>query len=835
MIRCHRWQCWGFLGSGACKCRRQHVQYVIWTTGSYLSRLVTVSDSLQDSWVATDTVLASATHSTDEFCRCCDLQISVQDHKSWIWTNDAAHRHHLRGAQHTLQGKVVGIATDERDLGAHIVYTKAQSSTLPQARFAEAQATARRVQLLPVPYAHKVVAIRVKVLPRGLYATEVARPPQRICNDLRSAVTSALWSHERLLRSKAAVCHLLRQVDPSKEVTLRPLMSLRRFIAARSVSEVWPAVLTESREAANRKGFLHRVAESMQLLEWEPEPDGFIMRRFRARFHFQKVSYQRFLAILEEDWGACVARTLTTREAAEELHHARLDVPLTSKLLRALRPELRSSMEAILGASHRWCTRQRQFSQAQRADERLCSLCGGPAEGPRHMWTSCAHETMVALRVNNPRAVKLLTKESLAFRAYGWILVPTLQDSRRARLDEQAEADLEDLKQRVSDYKAVANDPLYKASTDGSAKPPQIQRLCQASWAYVLWPTPTSPPIVKAAGRVKGNHRSHFGLSQANLHRLSLRHLPLAAFTFATQHGFQWRFVRTSVAAGKIQPKKVRSHCKDVNVQSADESTWNDVADLHAKRVRPHVTWVEQFRCACRCHQILAMWSFMSACRTAYLASIPSKSSQAQLPEQPASSLDLRELEGGHVFTLGWLEPHQFCTMGVAPLLKTADGQFAVSLARFVQEVKWHHIGLRSEQKTPGEQFVTSWLVTGRPVPVDGVPVPWSPESWLQQLPAWKRVGAFRAAMHQLNRMFGETVHPEAGQLSFAVYGCTVKRQPIPALQGRAQYPHRTLVLNHIRSVLLTARSKTSIMTQTLQPPQVWDVNVQVQVFAKPQ
>ena len=89
--------------------------------------------------------------------------------------------------------------------------------------------------------------------------------------------------------------------------------------------------------------------------------------------------------------------------------------------------------------------------------------------------------------------------------------------------------------------------------------------------------------------------------------------------------------------------------------------------------------------------------------------------------------------------------------------------------------------------------------------------------------PAHKRVSVFRAAVHQLSKLFAITLFPEDASVPLSHYGCLVQRQPIPGFHIRAEFPHRIQVNKFIRATLASMRSKSTVMHLVLQPPQPVD------------
>ena len=52
---------------------------------------------------------------------------------------------------------------------------------------------------------------------------------------------------------------------------------------------------------------------------------------------------------------------------------------------------LRSDLDSVLGASHRYRVCQLPQAARQGRDDKVCPLCGSFSEGPQHMWLTCSH------------------------------------------------------------------------------------------------------------------------------------------------------------------------------------------------------------------------------------------------------------------------------------------------------------------------------------------------------------------------------------------------------------------------------------------------------------
>ena len=134
---------------------------------------------LSQAWVQLEPQIHDTLRVTQEFCNVCDLTISVKAHKTWLWSTNADIRARLRSSSFSLQGSQIPISQQERDLGAHLVYSKVRGSATSTERFEEAGLTAHRLQAMPLPYSLKVTACRIQVIPQASYGLEVSRPPHR--------------------------------------------------------------------------------------------------------------------------------------------------------------------------------------------------------------------------------------------------------------------------------------------------------------------------------------------------------------------------------------------------------------------------------------------------------------------------------------------------------------------------------------------------------------------------------------------------------------------------------------------------------------------------------
>ena len=117
---------------------------------------------LSQAWVQLEPQIHDTLRVTQEFCNVCDLTISVKAHKTWLWSTNADIRARLRSSSFSLQGSQIPISQQERDLGAHLVYSKVRGSATSTERFEEAGLTAHRLQAMPLPYSLKVTACRIQ-------------------------------------------------------------------------------------------------------------------------------------------------------------------------------------------------------------------------------------------------------------------------------------------------------------------------------------------------------------------------------------------------------------------------------------------------------------------------------------------------------------------------------------------------------------------------------------------------------------------------------------------------------------------------------------------------
>ena len=813
---------------------------------SYLdnwSLLFVVLDSIDFSVQKLDRDLKEALSATTDFCDMCDLSISVKPSKTWMWSTDNAVRQLFRQGDFRLQTKPIPLSHTERDLGAHLVYTTAFNSRTTTARYAEATKTCHRLRVMPLPYALKVLAVKVKVFPQAHYAGEVSRPPLRTIETLRSAVTSAVWAHERLFRSKEAVLNILRQVDPLREVYARPLFALRKLLGAAGIPDLWNQVYQEFLSSTVNTGFLTRVVESLRIFGWSPSPDAVVVRSIGRPFAFLEVPFQRFSQVIDEDWIRYISSSLSARSHAEELRTSRLDVDRMQRLLRVFPEDLRSDLEAVLGASHRWQVGQLPAVARNGRDDHSCPLCGAPSEGPQHVWMSCKHPAIAAVREQHLRAWRMLASAPPAFQAYGWLQVPRCLDLRSADRDCSADAELQRLKQRVQNFQFSPD--RCSAYTDGSAKPPSIPALRTASCAVVLV---HEDSIVRQVafpliGPIQTINRAELrsALEAVLLSSIEVcsdssyvvgNWTPSGALPAMIPNGDLLGLLWHLTSAHHVPVRKVKAHCGS-EVQPARDTRFNNAADMAAKAANVRRFAQSAFFEAMKNSKVLCMWTFISSARRAYLQALPAKSLQDDQEQETSEILSPFEsivLQGGRAYPLPVPDKRSFTTTGNTALLQAEGGSFAVHLCKFWALVMWHesHVARHGTFTSWLELMLAFEMLTGRPVPVQkGSAYVWPEDGWLQEVPAHNRVAIFRAGYNHLSKVFQVQLCPASAQVPVSFYGCRVQRQPIPGFEVRAEYPHRQEVCRFLQSTLCSLRSKTTFMHQVLQPPRAaaaWDL-----------
>ena len=169
-----------------------------------------------------------------------------------------------------------------------------------------------------------------------------------------------------------------------------PLLALRKLLSIGSIPGLWQHVYQDFLSRKASTGFLFRVVESFQVLGWSPSPDC-IVCRLNCAFPFLLSPFQRFREALEEDWSRHISGTLVDRAQSHELAHSRLDIVLITKRLKVFPDSLRSDLDSVLGASHRYRVCQLPQAARQGRDDKVCPLRGSFSEGPQHVWLTCSH------------------------------------------------------------------------------------------------------------------------------------------------------------------------------------------------------------------------------------------------------------------------------------------------------------------------------------------------------------------------------------------------------------------------------------------------------------
>ena len=101
-----------------------------------------------------------------------------------------------------------------------------------------------------------------------------------------------------------------------------------------------------------------------------------------------------------------------------------------------------------------------------------CPLCGSFSEGLQHVWVSCVHPAIQAVRDAHLSAWNLLKAQPPAFQAYGWVQVTVIPLSLR----EQHEARLTAVLPESSVNAAANGCHEMRLLTSGSDRSPKDQR-----------------------------------------------------------------------------------------------------------------------------------------------------------------------------------------------------------------------------------------------------------------------------------------------------------------------------------------------------------------------
>ena len=170
---------------------------------------------------------------------------------------------------------------------------------------------------------------------------------------------------------------------------------------------------------------------------------------------------------------------------------------LMHKLFAKIPAELRSPLEAVLGASHRWAVKQLPTSSKSDRSPEACPLCGETAEGPQHVWMSCQHPCVGEVRAAHQTVWQSVARDPPAFQAYGWlrVFINTHVDRRDAKLDPAAGQEFAYLRERCISFRGVGSglvvtsgartfDGCFNEFADRSAKSRQFEGPCLLNFGH---------------------------------------------------------------------------------------------------------------------------------------------------------------------------------------------------------------------------------------------------------------------------------------------------------------------------------------------------------------
>ena len=248
----------------------------------------------------------------EQFCNLLKLQVSVP--KSWLWSIDGKQANALRDI--TLQGSVIPVVDEAKDLGVDISYGKKKSKQHLQKRLKLGLERLAKLKTIKTTTKRRAQVLKNGCFAKATYGAELQNLPKKIFNDYRIASSRALGRG----RSGASPWLSLSLVDRIVGFEYGELES--KFFFWRRYLRIFPLRVHE---------ICHKL-ESLQpsrgpvgafkktgskFFTWGP--GGLITSQWFGTINWMKCSKRFLKHILQTHWNIYACQQLTHRKAFEAI------------------------------------------------------------------------------------------------------------------------------------------------------------------------------------------------------------------------------------------------------------------------------------------------------------------------------------------------------------------------------------------------------------------------------------------------------------------------------------------------------------------------------------
>lgn len=532
------------------------------------------------------------------------VDLHVDRKKTYGWSTSATVRADFRAAN-------IPVKHFERDLGAHLAYSKQFTNCTVKTRFQALDEFWSKLLRSASPYKVKVRALRTVGWARGLHAISSAPVGNTAWLDLRRQASKALGMKKPGVNPAIVLGLLEQQLDPQFLAVLHTVRDCREFSAIQDWdAHVLPLGLGLSDQPPGTSSSI--LVSRLHSVGMTIGSQGFVSDQF-GEFNVFTTNFTEISLRLSWAWETVVAHVVSHRQDFHGLD--RVDVHSTMDFLRSIPREDQQLMRLSLAGC--FFTDDMQAKKHRRQSK--CKFCGEP-DSLRHRYWQCA-VTQKCRDEHGADVLPLLDTLPEALTLRGWALLPPSWSEWCTTLS--------NLPTTIPQQQCRFADGWNDVFTDGSCLFQSDAQVRVASWGAILalpcdqhWEggvkgvlaADVLPGLIQTAFRAELFALAvvlHFAAeAQAQVrvwtdclgvvHRMELLLSGTLRIRPSSKNGDLWQWVErsaTKLGKSKIQIRKTEAHQRLCDAKTREQywRFWNnsavDTLACAANKARPASFW----------------------------------------------------------------------------------------------------------------------------------------------------------------------------------------------------------------------------------------------------
>lgn len=421
--------------------------------------------SYVDNWG----VLLRSVDYMGQACRAVDafaeaLKLDLDPAKSYCWAADRSGRQALREA-----GFVVKLRN--RELGAHVVFSKQLSNSNQVERFRQLGDFWQKLTHCRCTYQQKITLIKRVAWPRAFHAISAVVVGRKHFEGLRTAVMQALRVQKPGANPELQCSLEGDTFDPMLFAAVDTVRDARSLRDAQSVAADLKTALFDVEEPQHNS-LSEILGQRLHKIGFEVTADASVMDAL-GTLDFLRCPLQEFVMRAQWTWTQVLASRIKHRKSFRGFEC--VDLPATRNTYQAFPPYEQGILRKHLHGATFTNEHVHHWSETGSA---VCAHCGNLDSAFHRLWT-CPYSAQLRDAIPVEVQMEIDTLPRVATE-HGWIL--------RSPLDLEWFRYLTDLPHQPSFHVPVLPGPILDLFTDGSCLFPRESAYRVASWAVVLAP-----------------------------------------------------------------------------------------------------------------------------------------------------------------------------------------------------------------------------------------------------------------------------------------------------------------------------------------------------------